>query len=86
MTIFKYVVPRELEFQHDMPEGAKILTVALQHGEPRIWALVDFAAEVKPRKFRVLMTGEPIEGIPGTYVGTYQLDDGFFVGHLFVLE
>jgi len=83
VRIFKYAIPRALEFEIEMPEAAQILEVALQHGEPQIWALVEPGADMKLKKFQTFTTGEHFDQIPGMYVGTFQRDDGFFVGHLF---
>lgn len=74
-------------FGIDMKIGAQILGVETQFGQPCIWALVDPEAGYETREFRVVSTGF---GVPdgtdlGTFVGTFMLHEGRFVGHLFDL-
>jgi hypothetical protein len=68
----------------EMPEGAEILTVQTQHGEPCIWALVNPAAKKEKRYFWVFGTGHnvPVEA-ERKYIGTFQLEGGALVFHLF---
>ncbi|MBU2634917.1 hypothetical protein KJ841_00375 [Patescibacteria group bacterium] len=75
-------------FSLDLPEGAKILTVQEQHGEPQIWALVNPGSPTETRNFRLAGTGHPIKGDKEllNYVGTFQLAGGSFIGHLFELR
>lgn len=41
-----------------LPEGAEILDVQLQYGEPVLWAKVNASKPVKPRKIVLIFTGE----------------------------
>ena len=70
-----------------MPKGAQILTVQAQHDIPCIWALVEpkaGLAEEETRKFRMFGTGHEIHDHSELfYIGTFQLNDGAFIGHLF---
>lgn len=84
MRIFKYTLAVEHSQVVNLPKDAQILCVQAQHGLPQLWALVDDCCELVERKFITLTTG----GLVGTaevgrYVGTYQLDNGAFVGHVF---
>ena len=86
LRVYKYTVPVEDYFSLDLPAGAKILTVQAQHEEPQIWALVDPGQQSKVRhNFRVSGTGHDIkENKDGlSYIGTFQLAGGNFIGHLF---
>lgn len=66
-----------------MPKSAEILSVQVQHGIPCIWAGIKLDNGTEMRKFKVLGTGHPI-GVGGLkFIGTFQLYDGAFVGHLF---
>ena len=47
--IFKYPIPQFTHSEIQMPEGAKILHVAVQAGYPFIWALVNPDAPLKTR-------------------------------------
>lgn len=79
-----------------MPRGARVLAVQSQmtgssdynttRENPIIWALVDPDAETVGRGFLLAGTGHPIDdndAASGEYIGTFQLQGGGFVGHLF---
>ena len=76
----------------EMPFGSKILSVQVQNDIPNIWILAEsWEAERKyryePRRFEVLPTGLSFNNKTGMlYVGTFQLDNGNFVGHLFEIK
>ncbi len=84
-TIYKYKCPVDDEVTIQMPSGAKVLCVQVQHGEPCIWALVDRdVSEYFPRRFAWRGTGHQAEGLNNRmYVGTIQLHGGALVFHLF---
>jgi hypothetical protein len=88
MRVYKY----ELEFKDDqtilMPGGAQILTFAVQHKKPCIWALVDPNELDAPRRFRMAGTGHPIEVDPNKleHIGTVQLAGGDLIFHLFEVK
>jgi hypothetical protein len=73
--IWKFHLPIEDEVTIAMPWGATVLTVAVQRGQPCLWAVVDPERPYQPRRFAVRGTGLPAEGA-GTaewsYVGTFQ--------------
>ena len=66
-----------------MPEGSIVLCVQMQGGNPCLWALVDPAAAVRERTFRIIATGDEIKDNPGNYVATFQMLGGSFVFHVF---
>jgi hypothetical protein len=90
-TVYKYQVPIEDVFVLSMPVGAVVLTVQTQRlgqgGLAKdvafIWALVDPVAPNQPRKFRLAGTGHPITEEIDSYIGTFQLQEGRLVFHLF---
>lgn len=86
-TIHKYPFGISDEFGILMPTGAQILCVQVQRGNPCIWALVDPDAPKCNFWFRLRGTGQPMHGSDivsvEKYIGTFQLHDGSFVGHLF---
>jgi hypothetical protein len=86
-TIFKYPIPAVGKFSIDLPHDAKVLSVQAQHNEPFLWALVsaDKLVFKTSKTFRSFGTGHQINENPETlhYIGTFQLDEGNFVGHLF---
>lgn len=82
-SIFKFPIETADAQEVAMPKGASILCVQVQRGVPCLWALVDTAQPIVPRKVFVVGTGHLIPADAELYVGTYQLNDGAFVGHVF---
>jgi len=72
----------------EMPEGAKILCVQVQNGVPCMWAVCDPAVTVRKEKryFAVVGTGHPHDVIPKDYIGTFQLEGGGLVFHVFEVK
>jgi hypothetical protein len=72
-----------------MPKGAEILTIQTdeKNNHPTIWAMVDpNETEQEERNFELFGTGHEIPfdmGIERKYIGTYQYQNGEFVGHIF---
>jgi hypothetical protein len=66
-----------------MPAGAKVLCVQVQNGVPCLWALVDPTAPKLSRNFFTFGTGHPIDPTGLEFVGTYQIDGGALVFHVF---
>lgn len=84
MTIYKYDVPVKGEATVDMPEGARVLSVGLQGSSPKIWALVDPRAPMRPRRFAWRGTGHPATDVADErFIGTVHLLEGEVVAHLF---
>jgi hypothetical protein len=67
----------------EMPAGAKILSLQTQHNEPQIWALVDTHAPKESRTFRAVPTGADFIDDEMTYIGTFQINNGSLVFHIF---
>lgn len=87
MTIWKFGIPvMENVVTVHMPRAAHILTVQMQHGEPKLWALVDPNAPMEPRYFRWFGTGYALPDALGQYVGTVQSLHGSLVFHLFAQD
>ncbi|MCP5006558.1 MAG: hypothetical protein GY941_21850 [Planctomycetes bacterium] len=80
MQVWKYKI--EPLSTLEMPIGAKILCVDCQRGTPTMWVLVDTDAMKVNRKFHTYGTGEAIDA-NSTYIGTFQMDNGFLVFHVF---
>jgi hypothetical protein len=82
-TIWKFPL-RTTDAQNvEMPAGSQVLSVQTQAGVPCLWALVDPAKEKTTRTFAIVGTGHPLPPQPGVYVGSYQLDGGALVFHVF---
>ncbi len=75
-VVWKYTLSRHgLLTTPQMPFGAKVLTVAAQDGEMRLWAEVDPARAQQERQFMAVPTGFDAY-LDGTiYLGTVFLDD-----------
>ena len=84
-TIWKFDFEVTDYIEIEMPKDAKILSVQIQHEKPCIWAGVIAGNDTEKRKFRIFGTGHPIamnaNGLK--FIGTFQLMNGNFVGHLF---
>lgn len=84
MKIYKYTLAVQHYQAVEIPEDSVVLCVQVQHGVPQLWVLIGNGDPVK-REIRTLMTGPEYDNSEahGRYVGTYQLDGGNFVGHVF---
>lgn len=82
--IWKYEIATT-DWQHiEMPKNAKILCVQIQNRMPCIWAMGDTEEELINRKIVVIGTGHDVPDYEELiYIGTYQLDDGRLVFHVF---
>ena len=85
-TIFKYPLEVTDEQTLEMPSGARILTVQTQHNVPCLWALVPIAAPMMQRRIITHGTEHPVPPTTGEYIGTYQLDGGSLIFHVFEAE
>jgi serine/threonine-protein kinase len=86
--IYKYPlrgnVILEENFVIELPEGAQILCVQTQNGSPFIWAMVDPSRASVRRRLRMVATGDNIaESNQLVYIGTFQLEQGAYIFHLF---
>lgn len=88
-SIYKFPIKRVTDVvQIEMPVGAQVLCVQVQHETPCIWAIVDTEAATEPRYFEIYGTGNPLPDhldveYDTKYIGTFQLHEGGFVGHVF---
>ncbi len=82
--VYKYPVKIDDIQSIDLPQGAQILSVQVQDGNPYIWACVNPSEESEPRRFRLYGTGHIIECENLLrFIGTFQLFGGRLVYHLF---
>lgn len=83
-TIWKFELEVEDTQWIELPRGAKVLSVGVQNGTPCLWAQV----ETDEPKDSVLIithgTGHPMKSANMKFLGTYQLNQGLFVGHVFM--
>jgi hypothetical protein len=89
VVVWKYEIEILGYVERELPKGARIIAVDVQYGKPCMWALVDPEARGEIRRFYLLGTGHEINDDDSErlrHLGTFMLDDGAFVGHLFELE
>ena len=83
--IWKYVLPREGEFDLEMPYVVDFLDVQIQREEPCLWAMVIPESKKRTYHFKIVGTGHSIPDDAKTrilsHIGTFQ--DGVYVWHLF---
>lgn len=81
--IFKYTLAAgKNEFQ--FPKFSEVLTVQVQHGQPQIWVLhPSMNQPMEKVNFEVVPTGQECEVTFRNYVGTFQLENGLLVFHVF---
>lgn len=82
MSVWKWplvIGPQTIE----MPQGAQILTVQMQNGEPQLWALCDPDAPKENRHIAIYGTGHQVKKNPGVYIETFQMLSGKLVFHAF---
>ena len=85
-TVWKYKIPMKDSFSIEMPDNHSTLTVQLQNNEPYIWVLVETSDTLIKAEFRLAGTGHAIEypendGL--NYIGSFQMENGRFIFHLF---
>lgn len=83
-TVYKYPLPTTDEFELNLPDGARILSVQVQAGTPYLRALVDPVSPLRLRYFRLAETGHPIEDTTNLlFIDTFQLQGGRLIFHVF---
>lgn len=83
-TVWKYELEVTDEQVVMMPAYATVLTVHVQKGQPCVWVKADSqATALVERRFFIHGTGHPVNSRAGRYVGTFQLDGGALVFHVF---
>ncbi|MEI6823792.1 MAG: hypothetical protein WCL51_17825 [Bacteroidota bacterium] len=86
-VIWKYELKIKDVQDIEIPSGSILLSIQSQENHPMLWALVDETNKEKEIiRLRTICTGEEImeeDFNPKDYLGTYQLNEGLFVGHVF---
>lgn len=87
-VVYKY--PVEPVFSLSLPVMSKVLSVHIQGGKPQMWVLVDKdQTHAETRSFICVPTGHEFEVVSGTcvvLVGTFLLEEGRLVFHLFEVK
>jgi hypothetical protein len=87
ITVHKFDVPMKEFFEIQMPVGANILSVHEQHGDIKLWAIVNANSNVllESRKFFMVGTGAIFINASKdlNFIGTVHLLQGNYVFHIF---
>lgn len=85
-TIWKYEIKSTGTSSVFIPIGSRVLSVQVQGGKVCFWAEVWQDAPKEERKFKVVQTGGEVNTCEGgAFIGTFQLDNGDYVGHVYEL-
>jgi len=82
-TIWKFDLQVSDKVTIEMPKGAVILSIQVQHGIAKMWAEVITDMPKVKRTFETIGTGREIAPGPMTYIGTYMIYDGSLVYHVY---
>ncbi len=82
-TMYKYPLDAKPLQRLAVPKGAMLRAVQVQDGVPTIWAEIEPTAETVIKEIRTYATGEPMDDHWRYYLGTYQLDGGQLVFHVY---
>lgn len=66
-----------------IPSGARILDIQVQDNEPQLWVLVNPENAPVIRTFQAVATGQHFDDSGCVYIGTFQINGGRLVFHLF---
>lgn len=85
-SVYKYTLEEADRMELDLPVGAEILSIQYQHGQPRLWALVDTAeTRTETRFLRMAGTGHAIMEGGLKFISTVVTEGGMLVFHFFEL-
>lgn len=84
-VIYKYTLKAGVTTLN-MPQGAQVLTVQTQNENACLWALLDPSKPTEVRTFHMYGTGHRIDNLNLVYIGTFQLEHGVLVFHVFEQE
>lgn len=80
-TIWKFLL--EPNGVTKMPAGAEVLSVQMQDDHPVVWAMVNPDEMTVVTQLGVYGTGHTVPDDPGQFIGTFQMQDGALVFHVF---
>jgi hypothetical protein len=83
-TIWKMKLKPTGQQTFDVMAGAKVLTVQMQGETPCMWLMLDPDSESRERMtIEIFGTGHPMHDFEREYIGTYQIDGGAYIFHVF---
>ncbi len=66
-----------------LPAGSHLLHVALQHEVLCLWFVCDPENPPTEQEIEIAGTGHPLDVAARSYLGTFMVDNGTFVFHVF---
>ncbi len=82
-AIWKYELKIDGMQTLSVPSGFQILDVQVQRDQPCLWIRVDPASEKVDVKINTYGTGHSVQEITERYIGSYQVNNGDLVFHVF---
>ncbi len=82
IRIWKYPIRPDLN-DIQLPVDAEFLCVGVQQEQPQLWVKLDKNKPLVTRRIRVYGTGHEVPNSPHKYIGTFFLDQGSLVFHVF---
>lgn len=83
-TIYKWTLELKDTQTIMAPENTLFLTVQMQHGLPQVWGLCNPNLPAEKNIFHIRGTGHPVpEKDNLLYLGSFQMNEGQFVFHVF---
>jgi len=68
-----------------LPKGARPISVHMQDGTPMMWSIVDPAEEGEELRIHIAGTGHDLPDGLGRFIGTFLVQAGTLVFHVFEL-
>jgi hypothetical protein len=84
MRIYKYPLLQSGEQEINSFQDAEFLDVQVQHDEACLWVLVDPGKPPCIYTIRIYGTGHHVQEKYLKHLGTFQMMEGRFVGHVFL--
>ena len=81
--IFKYELEVTDRQAIQMPTGAVLRAIQWQGMQLCLWAEVNDEAAPVPREIAIYGTGQSMPNYPGNYIGTFQMNQGALVFHVY---
>jgi len=85
-TVWKFPLQATGVQKIRMPRDSTILTIQVQDRFICLWALIETDKELVDRFFIIAMTGKPLPDKIERYIGTFQIPQQKFVGHVFEIK
>ena len=83
-TIYKWTLALQDRQVITAPHNTSFLTVQLQHGEPQVWGICNPNLPPEENVFHIRGTGHPMPETDNLlYVGSFQMNEGQFIFHVF---